>query len=254
MPQNALVKLIYEAVDDPPLRDEFLAKFCEAVRAETAGLLTQDKAGRWAKIYATVGMDPASRNSYEEYFVSCNPWLPKRKVSAGSVETGGQVFTDRELVRTEFYREFLKPNIWFHACSAVTNVEDSTFSSVYALRSPRKRDFTSDQIRLFSYLAPHIQTADRIHQRIVDLEATLDRLVVGEIDTKTLANLALTPAETRLAIALFKGQSVEAYAKEAEISISTARWYVRQIYAKSGVKRQTELIRKLLKCHRRSIG
>jgi DNA-binding CsgD family transcriptional regulator len=39
---------------------------------------------------------------------------------------------------------------------------------------------------------------------------------------------------------------VEAYAKEAGISINTARWHVKQIYAKTGVKRQTELIRILL--------
>ena len=65
------------------------------------------------------------------------------------------------------------------------------------------------------------------------------------MDIQTLANLSLTPAETRIAIALVKGQSVEAYAKEAGISINTARWYVKQIYAKTGVKRQTELIRML---------
>jgi DNA-binding CsgD family transcriptional regulator len=251
MSQNALVRLIYEAVNDPVLWDVFLTRFAEAVHAETAGLLTQDKAGESATLLATVGVDAESRKAYEQHFVSCNPWLPRRKVFAGSVETGEQVLSNQELLKTEFYRDFLKPHIWLHACSAVTNVEDSTFSSVYALRSPRKRDFTSDEIRLFSYLAPHVHTAARLRQRIVDLESTLDRLVVGEIDTKTLATLALTPAETRLAIALFKGQSVEAYAKEAGISISTARWYVRQIYAKSGVKRQTELIRKLLKCHRR---
>jgi DNA-binding CsgD family transcriptional regulator len=67
------------------------------------------------------------------------------------------------------------------------------------------------------------------------------------MDIQTLAKLSLTPAETRLAIALFKGQSVEAYAKEVGISINTARWYVKQIYAKTGVKRQTDLIRLLLK-------
>jgi DNA-binding CsgD family transcriptional regulator len=247
MPQNALVRLIYEASNDPLLWDAFLTKFAEAVHAETAGLLTQDKAGKWARILATVGMDPASRKSYEEYFVSRNPWLPRRKVFSGNVETGEQVLSNRELVKTDFYRDFLKPNIRLHACSAVTNVEESTFSCVYTLRSPRNGAFTSDEIGLCWYLAPHLQTATRIHQRIVDLEATLDRLLVGEMDTKTLAKLSLTPAETRLAIALFKGQSVEEYAKEAAISINTARWYVKQIYAKTGVKRQTELIHMLLK-------
>ena len=245
--QNALVRLIYEAIDDPLVWDGFLTKFAEAVHSETAGLCTEDKAGQWGRNLATVGMDPASRKSYEEYFVSRNPWQPKRKVFAGNVETGEQLVSNRELVKTEFYNDFLRPNGWLHECSAVTRVEKSTFSRIFTLRSPRSGAFTSEEIGLCSYLAPHLQTAARIRQRIVDLEATVDRLLACEMDIQTLAKLSLTPAETRIAIALFKGQSVEAYAKEAGISINTARWYVKQIYAKTGVKRQTELIRVLLK-------
>src|SRR5947209_8508040 len=151
MPQNTLVRLIYEAANDPLLWDAFLIKFAEAVHAETAGLLTQDRAGQWARNLATVGMDPATRKSYDEYFVSRNPWLPRRRLIAESVQTEQEVFSNRELVKTEFYADFLKPNIWFHACSAVTNVEDSTFSSIYTLRSPRDGAFTSDEVRLCSY-------------------------------------------------------------------------------------------------------
>src|SRR5215469_777613 len=167
MPQNELVRLIYEAANDPLLWDAFLTKFAAAVHAEAAGLLTQDKGGRWARNLAAVGVDPASRKSYEEHFVSRNPWLTRRKVFAGNVETGEQVFSNRELVKTEFYQDFLKPNIWLHACSAVTNVEESTFSCVYTLRSPAKGAFTSDEIGLFWHLAPHLQTAARLYQRIV---------------------------------------------------------------------------------------
>jgi DNA-binding CsgD family transcriptional regulator len=247
MSQNALIRLIYEAIDDPLVWGAFLTKFAEAVHSETAGLCTEDKAGQWGRNLATVGLDPASRKSYEEYFVSRNPWQPRRKAFAGNVETGEQLVSNRELVKTEFYSDFLKPNGWLHECSAVTRVEKSTFSRIFALRSPRSGAFTSEEIGLYSYLAPHLQTAARIRQRIVDLEATVDRLLACEMDIQTLAKLSLTPAETRIAIALFKGQSVEAYAKEAGISINTARWYVKQIYAKTGVKRQTELIRLLLK-------
>jgi DNA-binding CsgD family transcriptional regulator len=250
MSQDALVGLIYEAVDDPLLWDAFLAKFSDALHTETAGLVTEDKAGRWGKNLATIGMDPASRKSYEEYFISCNPWQRRRKVFAGNVETGEQILRNRELVRTEFYNDFLKPNGWLHECSAVIRVEESTFSRIFALRSPRDGAFTSEEIGLISSLVPRLETAARIRQRIVDLEATLGRLLVGEIDTKRIGKLSLTPAETRIAIALFKGQSVEAYAKEAGISNNTARWHVKQIYAKTGAKQQTELIHILLKCHR----
>src|SRR5215469_2942553 len=202
MSQNALVRLVYEAVDDPQLWD---AKFAEVVHAETAGLCTEDKADQWGRNLATVGMDPAWRKSYEEYFVSRNPWQGRRKVFAGNVETGEQLFSNRELVKTEFYNDFLKPNGWLHECSAVTRVEKSTFSRIFSLRSPRSGAFTSEEIGLCSYLAPHLQTAARIRQRIVDLEANVDRLLACEMDTKTLARLSLTPAETRIAIAPVQG-------------------------------------------------
>jgi DNA-binding CsgD family transcriptional regulator len=102
-------------------------------------------------------------------------------------------------------------------------------------------------MRLFSFLAPHLQRAHRIIQRVASLEATLDRLVAGDLDTKALARLELTPAESRVAVALFKGLSVEEYAKEAGVSINTARTLVRRVYAKTGVTRQAELIHALLK-------
>ena len=247
MPQNTLVRLIYEAVDDNLRWDAFLAKFAEAVHTEMASLVTEDKAGRWARSLATVGIDAAVGRSYEEYFVFRNPWQGRRKVFAGTVETGEQILSNSELMKTEFYNDFLKPHNWLHECTVVTNVEKSTFSYIVTPRSPNSGPFTSEELGLCSYLAPHLQTAAQIHQRIVDLKGTVDRLLACEMDTKTLAKLSLTPAETRLAIALFKGQSVEAYAKEAWISINTARWHVKQIYAKTGVKRQTELIRILLK-------
>ena len=68
MSQNALVRLIYEAIDDPLVWSPFLTKFTEVVHSEAAGLCTEDKAGHWGRNLATVGMDSASRKSYEEYF------------------------------------------------------------------------------------------------------------------------------------------------------------------------------------------
>ena len=67
------------------------------------------------------------------------------------------------------------------------------------------------------------------------------------LDSRALHQLfGLTPAEIRLCIALVKGMSVEEYALEAGISSNTARTHVKRIYAKTGVRRQSELVRLLL--------
>lgn len=61
--------------------------------------------------------------------------------------------------------------------------------------------------------------------------------------TRTLANLfSLTDAEARLAHGLSAGMSVEEYASANNISVATARTQVRSILAKTGERRQHDLV------------
>jgi DNA-binding CsgD family transcriptional regulator/PAS domain-containing protein len=56
----------------------------------------------------------------------------------------------------------------------------------------------------------------------------------------------LTPAEAKLAAALAGGSTLGQYADRASIKIGTARWYLKQVLAKTGVHRQSELVRNVL--------
>jgi DNA-binding CsgD family transcriptional regulator len=237
-----------------------------------------------------------------------------------------------------------------------------TTSEISVLRSRRAGRFTSNEVALFEYLAPHLQCAVRIHNRIAGLEsglnaatAALDRFPTGivavnsdakviltnraadailkrgdglmvrnglraasrqqtvnlrnaiaavsmqrdsgiprpetvvqvyrpsgatpfevlvsplasnsslrrgatallfitdpeaeaTLDSRKLHELfGLTPAEIRLSIAVVKGKSVAEYAHEAAISLNTARTHLKRVYSKTGVRRQSELVRLLLK-------
>jgi DNA-binding CsgD family transcriptional regulator len=57
------------------------------------------------------------------------------------------------------------------------------------------------------------------------------------ISANKLRKFKLTPAEIKITRAIFQGKSVAAYAEEARISINTARWHVKQIYAKTDAHR-----------------
>jgi DNA-binding CsgD family transcriptional regulator len=57
---------------------------------------------------------------------------------------------------------------------------------------------------------------------------------------------ALTPVEARLATHLSCGRSVEEAAAEMGVTVNTARAYLKRIYSKLGVRRQSELVRRLL--------
>lgn len=55
-----------------------------------------------------------------------------------------------------------------------------------------------------------------------------------------------TAAEARLAAALAGGTSLAEYAESAQITLGTARWYLKQALSKSGTHRQSELMRQVV--------
>ena len=60
---------------------------------------------------------------------------------------------------------------------------------------------------------------------------------------------SLTPAETRLAVALVLGKSLRTYADETSLSVNTVRWTMKQLFSKTGTHRQSELIQLLTADH-----
>jgi DNA-binding CsgD family transcriptional regulator len=358
-----LVKLNYEAATDPSCWNDFLQLFSQAIHAPSVGFLIHHETHQNANASEVIGADPAWVRSYQEYFVTINPWLGSDPFRRGVVAVGEQILSDRELLRTEFYNDFLRPQDRFYSCRVLIAQDQWTTSEIGAIRSRRAGGFTADEIALLEYLVPHLRCAVRIHNRIAGLEsglnaatAALDRFPTGivavsadsrmiltnraadailqrgdglisrdglqaatrqetaklrdaiaavgiqqdseslktetlvqvhrpsglkplevlvcplptrsslrkeravaalfitdpeegaALDSRALQQLfGLTPAEIRLCIALVTGKSVEQYAQEAAISSNTARTHVKRTYAKTGVRRQSELVRLLLK-------
>jgi DNA-binding CsgD family transcriptional regulator len=81
---------------------------------------------------------------------------------------------------------------------------------------------------------------------LAELKNTINRLRSGALDMDMLAGLKLSPAESRLALALIKGQTIKEYAYSAGLTDNTVRWHVKRIYRKLGVRRQTDFTRLLL--------
>lgn len=57
----------------------------------------------------------------------------------------------------------------------------------------------------------------------------------------------LTSAEAQLAVALATGQTLSEYTETAALSMNTGRWTLKQVFAKTDTRRQTEVVRLLLR-------
>ena len=72
-----------------------------------------------------------------------------------------------------------------------------------------------------------------------------DRQPLPDADT-ILKLFDLTPSESRLAAALTSGLKLEVAAEHCELTVSTARTYLKQIFSKTGARRQSELVKLIL--------
>ena len=64
----------------------------------------------------------------------------------------------------------------------------------------------------------------------------------GELAELLLGAFGLTGAERRLACRLLAGQTLEQACEDTGIRVSTARGYLKAIFAKTGVRRQAEFV------------
>ncbi|WP_439861899.1 helix-turn-helix transcriptional regulator [Pseudomonas sp. MBLB4136] len=79
---------------------------------------------------------------------------------------------------------------------------------------------------------------------VVYIRDAVGKSLASEVITKQLFNL--TRAETALAMELANGLSLEEAAEALNIRRNTARAHLRSIFSKTGVRRQTELVRIML--------
>ncbi|VVO65897.1 hypothetical protein PS850_01062 [Pseudomonas fluorescens] len=79
---------------------------------------------------------------------------------------------------------------------------------------------------------------------VVYVRDAVSKSLVSNVVTSQLYNL--TPAETLLALELANGLSLEEASEALNIRRNTARAHLRSIFSKTGVRRQTELVRIML--------
>ena len=99
--------------------------------------------------------------------------------------------------------------------------------------------------RLLLHVSPVHEASGEFGQgRIGALVLAVDPAWRWDIDPERVADLlGLTPAESRIAVLLAQGRSIDEVASETGRGRNTVKWHIRHIYAKHGLSRQAELMR-----------
>jgi DNA-binding CsgD family transcriptional regulator len=187
----SLVGLIYDAAADPTLWPVFLTRFADAVGGTLSALHGQDMATDHGIIAAGVRMDPAYQKRFREYYSGINVFMTRRKhliMRPGQVVTGDMVTPEAEVLDSEYYNDFLRPQDLFHLLGVIALSEGSWTCNVTTMRPRHKGPWGEEERAFVQALAPHLQRGLQLHRRLTALETerqsaaeAIDHLSIGLI-------------------------------------------------------------------------
>lgn len=126
------------------------------------------------------------------------------------------------------------PERWPEAFTAVARLVNS---------SEAAEDGDSPRERVMALLAPHFATAKQVQRRLAETSPARPRPDTQSLASRVRGLYGLTQAEARVMAALASGETVDRIAMAHGVRTSTVRAQVRSIFEKTGVNRQSALVR-----------
>jgi DNA-binding CsgD family transcriptional regulator/PAS domain-containing protein len=225
-----LVGAIYDGVADPALWQHALVQLSDATRAIGAMFIFLDRVHPMQSRYALGRLDPGLMQVFLTRHADA-PWT-QAGISAppGTTFSIDKVVPARELVKTEFYGEILRPQQILHCGCAPLARDGERVVGLSVFRTPTIGPVGSDDLRLLSLVTPHFKRAAQIAWRLGTLAvidaaktAALDGLDHGVLLIDAGGHVLFANRAAEAIIALRDGLTVIREGLRAALPADTAR-------------------------------
>lgn len=163
-----LIDLLYLGLEEEAAFGSFAENLTVALGATAAALTFDLDPERNRTINGVFGVDPGRMKQYEDYyhFINVHEIQSAPRFSPGSVLSTGETCTDRVLLSSEYYNDFLRPQGFYHVCGAIVRL-GSKLTSILSVYPARHSDSVSDQgMSLMEVLIPHLQRVRNLSMQI----------------------------------------------------------------------------------------
>jgi DNA-binding CsgD family transcriptional regulator len=163
---SELVSAIYDAAVDFDRWPVALERLCDALGGSMAVLLGGNL-GRDQGTWLSVRVDPVFDQLYLDYFREHNElWQRAGTMPVKTCVIDREVMPKEELLRTEFYNDFLLRQDVHTALRVNVLAEPDCTAVISVGRSPRQGEWEREQVDLARRLAPHLHRAAQINLRL----------------------------------------------------------------------------------------
>src|SRR6185437_1745585 len=162
-----LIHVAHHAAGDPALWDDVAQRVAQELRAAAVALVDHDLTLARSEIRHSHGIATEFRSLYRTHFAAANVWLGARhNFSAGQCFTGAELVPNLELVRTGFYRHWLRPQRFHHCLIAVMAERPGGRSFLLSLRLLDRPPFDAQDKRRLDGLLPALRCAHELGGRL----------------------------------------------------------------------------------------
>jgi DNA-binding CsgD family transcriptional regulator len=207
---DPLVYRIHAANDRDADWNEVLELLRERLGARSAALGRHHFSSGQGAILYDAPRDPAFEATCVAY-APRNPWfLSSIEYASGRVMTGEDLLSNRDLVRTDFYRELLRPHGLLHRLCGVVARRGDVVYYVAAHRGEDQEGFGERERSDLKHVLAHISIALENHWRYLQAE-DLARAMMRIVEREAHATL-LTTADGRI---LYRNKSLDELSEAA---------------------------------------
>jgi DNA-binding CsgD family transcriptional regulator/PAS domain-containing protein len=184
---SSLIGDIYDAALDATMWSCVLQRMCRFVGGSASTLYSEDSATKTGKSHYTWGFDRRYGWLYYDRYIKHNPFTTAQVFfDVEEVISVADIVSHEEFRETLFYKEWVRPQGFVDAASAVLEKSATSYAAVSVIRHERHGVIDDDARARMSVLVPHIRRAVLIGQVIElhkaeasTLADTLDGLSAG---------------------------------------------------------------------------
>jgi DNA-binding CsgD family transcriptional regulator len=165
-PAESLVEMIYATIGDDGRWQPLLRRLCEDFASRCGALARYDFGTNTGEVLYQAPPN-APLTSVYAHRGAVNPWfLSRQYYAAGQVIAGHDIISRDEFLRTDFYREVLRPHGLFHRLCGVLSRTSDQILYVVMHRRKEQEDYGDAEQRRLAALVPHLARALAITARL----------------------------------------------------------------------------------------
>jgi len=157
---------------EPSLWPRCLEAWRTTFDASQAKFVYYDLATREGSIEVSAGADPHYTELFRLRYARLNPWTRHigHEMRAGQVLHGEMLLSDEELMRTEFYNDFQRPQDLHYWAGPNLFRNEQVMGALVVSRSRRAGRFTDEELAFQRELMPHVQRGVTLYRKFREIE------------------------------------------------------------------------------------